>query len=259
MTISFHNGHVAHRAHNSRDQRVIKDMDHIDPNGRCEVWIDEEPAAAYERIFGEAVREYDAEQSRPERRIGDYFRKIQQSDRKHPVYEAIVTIGNGHGELPDPSVGYEILREFVDGWKARNPRLELIGAYYHADEPGAAPHVHLDYVPVYHSQRGMRLQTGLARALQEEGFRYDGRHATEQIQWQNRERGVLEGLCVFRGYHIEHPARELQHVETRLYKARKELQMVTRRYNAVIAAAGLATNIIRSVEKEVSQSQERSR
>ena len=43
--------------------------------------------------------------------------------------------------------GYSVLRAFYDGWKERNPRLELIGAYYHADEDGV-PHVHIDYIPV---------------------------------------------------------------------------------------------------------------
>ena len=34
----------------------------------------------------------------------------------------------------DEKTQREILKEFVDGWRERNPNLELIGAYYHADE-----------------------------------------------------------------------------------------------------------------------------
>lgn len=94
------------------------------------------------------------------------------------------------------------------------------------------------------------LQTGLAKALQEQGFVYHDRHSTEQIQWQHRERNALETLCTARGYQIEHPARQAEHIETRLYKARKELESVTRKYSAVIAAAGLAVNIVRDMERE---------
>ena len=248
MTISFHNGSAAHRAHNARDPRATDRQAHIDPAGHHETWIDEEPAEAYRRIFGDAQKEYNTH-TRPDRRIRDYFRKIERSDKKHPVYECILTIGNGHGEQPRPEDGRQIFAEFVRDWPRRNPNLYLIGAYYHADEPGAAPHVHLDYIPVYHSTRGMRLQTGLTKALQEQGFTYKDRHHTEQIQWQARERDALETACVFRGYQIEHPGRQAQHMETRLYKARKELETVTRRYSAVIAAAGLAANIVRDMER----------
>lgn len=62
------------------------------------------------------------------------------------------------------------MQEFVSTWQERNPNLELIGAYYHADEQGE-PHIHLDYIPVAHGyKRGLETQTGLVKALQEQGF-----------------------------------------------------------------------------------------
>lgn len=55
------------------------------------------------------------------------------------------------------------MRKFVEEWQERNPNLELIGAYYHGDEPGAEPHVHLDYIPVAHGYtKGIETQTGLS-------------------------------------------------------------------------------------------------
>ena len=122
--------------------------------------------------------------------------------------------------------GREILKEFVDGWSERNPNLELIGAYYHADEEGV-PHVHCDYVPVAHGyKRGMETQTGLVKALGEMGFEKKGK-ATAQIQWQARENKHLEELCLERGIDVLHPERDAkQHLDTREYKQRQRIDMM---------------------------------
>ena len=150
VTISTHNGSQVAREHNKRNPRVILKEDHIDPEGHFEIWIDEDPKVAYERIFGQACEAYNAKQTKDDRKIQDYYAKICKDEKKHPVYEMIIGI---YGRNPDGSPvcskaeGRNILRAFVDDWKRRNPNLELIGAYYHADEEGA-PHVHLDYIPV---------------------------------------------------------------------------------------------------------------
>lgn len=47
----------------------------------------------------------------------------------------------------------KILKDYVQDWKRRNPNLEMIGAYYHNDEQGKQPHVHIDYVPVAHGYK----------------------------------------------------------------------------------------------------------
>ncbi len=137
----------------------------------------------------------------------------------------IVSIGNRDNAI-DEQVGKQILREFVDSWKDRNPNLELIGAYYHADEEGV-PHVHCDYVPVAHGYtRGMETQTGLVKALGEMGFEKQGK-ATAQILWEHRENNTLETLCKARGLIIEHPLEENRvHLQTDAYKARQELTEV---------------------------------
>lgn len=96
------------------------------------------------------------------------------------------------------------MKEFVQGWKERNPNLELIGAYYHADEQGS-PHVHLDYIPVAHGYtRGMETQTGLVRALGEIGYQKVGKE-TAQIQWERSENAELERICRAHGISVEHP------------------------------------------------------
>ena len=94
ITISTHNGSAAHRAHNIRDERAIKNQDHIDRNGEFEIWRDENPKDAYERIFGEALKEYNDKQSRADRKIDDYYNHIKESKQQHPVYEIITQVGS---------------------------------------------------------------------------------------------------------------------------------------------------------------------
>ena len=220
-TISTHNGSTVHRAHNIRDQRVVDKQAHIDQNGIHETWKDETLSHAYHRLFDDAVARYNAKQTREERKIGSYLAKIQQDGKKHPAYEMIVGVyGSG-----DTETNKQILREFVEGWEQRNPNLELIGAYYHADEEGE-PHVHLDYIPVVHDcKRGLETQTALNKSLEAMGFTTKGTSNTAQMQWEASENKALEDICWLHGVEVEHPERDkVQHLETDVYKAQQSLE-----------------------------------
>lgn len=224
VTISTHNGSKAHRQHNIRDERVTAKEPHINPNGVHEVWIDEEPKAAYERIFGGALKEYNENQPREERRIKDYYKHVQADEKKHAVYEMIVGVYEQDGSRAiSETEKREILKEFCEGWKDRNPNLEMIGAYYHADEEGE-PHVHIDYVPVAHGySRGLRVQNGLAKALGEQGFYKQGKE-TAQIQWQRRENDTLAKICRSRGIEVKRLREQREHMSTELFKEKKNFE-----------------------------------
>lgn len=203
-TISTHNGSQYVRAHNIRDRRLTNKEPHIDAYGIYEIWKDEKVRDAYERIFGDAVKAYNTRQTREERKIKDYYSRIQNDEKKHAVYEMIVAIGNKDNE-PDSKTGRAILREFYEDWAKRNPSLELIGAYYHADEAGV-PHIHLDYVPVGEGYtRGLNVQNGLNRALEQQGFTSISPKNTAQMQWEKRENLALERICQEHGLEIIHP------------------------------------------------------
>lgn len=224
VTIATHNGSKVAREHNIREEKVVSKENHIDLNRTHEIWIDEKPQDAYRRLFEESRLEYNAKQTREERKIQDYYKSICEDKKKHSVYEMIIGVygkdENGR-QICDDETGKQIMKEFVEKWHERNPNLELIGAYYHADEDGE-PHVHLDYIPVAHGySRGMGTQTGLVKALGEMGFQKQGK-ATAQIQWQARENQALEEICNTYGLEVSHP-REAgrQHIDTELYKAQE--------------------------------------
>ena len=224
VTISTHNGSTAHRSHNIREPRTVDKQEHIDKNGHFEIWRDEPPKQAYKRLFDKSVKEYNDKQTRQDRKITDYYKQVEQSEKQHPVYEMIVAIGSKDNPI-DNATSKEILKDFCKGWQEQNPNLIMIGAYYHDDEQGV-PHVHIDYVPVAHGYtRGMATRTGLDKALREQGYTKKGRE-TPQIQWQRAENARLEHLCRERGIDVEHPSKQagkaLEHKETKLYQREQD-------------------------------------
>ena len=248
VTITTHNRPIAHRAHNMRSEKVVAKEPHIDPKGHFEIWHDEEPRDAYKRIFGKYVEEYNERQQREDRKIKDYYKKICKDKKKNAVYEMIIGVYPKNGEI-NRDMQRDILKEFVESWQERNPNLELIGAYYHADEQGE-PHVHIDYVPVAHGYtRGMRVQNGVVKALKEMGFEKNGKE-TAQIAWERRENEVLEGICADMCLHVVHPREHRKHLDTATYKAQQELLTVNQEVNAAYKELDAVKQDIRKNKQE---------
>lgn len=228
-TLSVQNGSQCNRSHNIRSEKTVTKEDHINPDGRAEIWYDERERDAYRRLFGISVDNYNARQTRKSRKIASYYNQIKHSSYQHTAYEIIITVGNRDNK-PDDETGRRIMKEYCDSWKRRNPTLELIGAYYHADEfdpetgQPSAPHVHIDYIPVAEGYKnGMEKRTALNRALESLGFYKRGKE-TPQIQWQRSERRALESICRDIGVEYE-PERESarRHFSKETYIAHQEL------------------------------------
>jgi hypothetical protein len=221
-TITTHNGSAANRAHNIRNPKATDKQEHIDKALKSfnETIIDEPPRDAYKRIFGQALEEYNEKQKRPERRIRDYYNHIEADKKKHPVYEMIIQVGDRYDTGIDAPVERGILKEFIAGWPERNPNLELIGAYLHADERDGTLHAHIDYIPVAHGYRnGLHTQNGLVKALGQQGFDMDRQNGvTAQIRWEGRENRALEELCNRHGIEVERPGLGRKHLDTPEYK-----------------------------------------
>lgn len=251
VTIAVHNGTDVAVAHNLRDPEVCSHEPHIDPNGIHETWHHADLRDFYNRTFGAAQREYD-NKARACRRIGDYLDSITRDavaaeeanveirarNKQHkeagekleklkvakkPVYEIIAGIyPQGDLELTEQESRDALhLWVFGDGtdehpsWEERNPGLKLVGVYYHADEPDARPHVHIDYVPVAECSRGMRIQNSLEGALNAQG-KVSGKVAcadgierlkTAQEQFTDAERDGLQKICEEMGFEVLHPQR----------------------------------------------------
>ena len=224
-TIATHVGTKIARQHNIRDKRITDKEAHIDPNGKHEVWFNCNltEKEAYHKLFDSAVAEYNSRQKRNDRKISDYYEKIKSDKQKHTAYEMIVSIGNMDERIPE-EVGYEILREFVEGWKEKNPNMYMFGCYYHADEQGV-PHVHIDYIPVgTNYTRGMKKQVSSSKALEEMGFVTDTFKGTAQVKWIHSENERLETICNNHGVEAYHPQTGKEHLEKDLYILEKQAE-----------------------------------
>lgn len=199
-TIGTHNSSTFSQEHNRREY----DEPHIDKNGLHETWIDTPVREAYDLLFDDALKKYNAKQTRKERKISSYYEHIKHKKNQHIAYEMVVGVYSNDGAV-SLEQAREILREFVRTWSKRNPNLFLCGAYFHADEKGQ-PHIHIDYIPIAHGcKRGLETQTNLKKALAEMGLVTAKGKGTAQMQMQRANNEYLERLCRERGIEISHP------------------------------------------------------
>lgn len=215
-TIATHNGHTLSQGHNRRDPKYTSKDGHIKPNGHYEIWLDKDIKEMYHELFDGAVQTYNQEQKRDDRKIKDYYQKIKADQKKHLAYETIIGVYKTDKKVSE-ATKKEILKEYCDTWEARNPNLKLLGVYYHADEPGE-PHVHIDYIPVASHSRGMQLQNGMRRALEEQGCIGKSRGTNPVKLWTQKENKFLEDLCNERGIKVEHDTEKRKHLSVKGYK-----------------------------------------
>lgn len=99
--VSVHNGSAANREYNRRNPRTTGQMPHIQQDlvHHNETWIDIPVREAYKQIFQTAVDDYNRRQSRPERKIRDYYNQIRKSAKKHTAYELIIQIGDKNVQI----------------------------------------------------------------------------------------------------------------------------------------------------------------
>lgn len=209
-TISFPKGEGS-LTHNNRE--FIANNVCPERTGWNRTYIRESIADAYEKCFGEAVREYNAGQKRNDRKISNYVKKIENSDNGENVfYENIVQLGTKYdtavvdenGNLTEAAKeAVDLLDEYARTFQERNPNLYLFNCVLHLDE--ATPHLHIDYIPVANGyKKGMKTRNSISKALQQMGFQKGkGRYDNEVIDWEARERDYLMELCKERGIEVE--------------------------------------------------------
>ncbi len=201
-TISFPKG-KGHLTHNNREficNNVVPER-----TAWNRIYIQEPLKDAYEKCFGQALRDYNAAQKRKDRQKDDYLKEIENSGNKEKTfYENIVQIGkktdtpvtDENGALTEEAkVAMEVLDRYAKTFQERNPNLYLFNCVMHLDE--ATPHLHIDYIPVAHGYKnGMKTRNSLTKAFQQMGFaKAVSRKQNETVAWQEREREYLTELC----------------------------------------------------------------
>lgn len=177
------------------------------------VFVQQALSDAYHQLFDEAVEKYNARQKRNDRKIHNYFEHlfnrlpsksvITGANKQKSFYEHLVYIGTrkdtGVG-TPDAEITTECLREYMEGFQARNPNLYVFNAVLHLDE--STPHLHINYIPVGHFTRGLEVRNAKNKALEEMGF---GNDAKLNDLWRRSEWDVLKNICNAHDIEISEP------------------------------------------------------
>ena len=150
----------------------------------------------YNELFGQAIKEYNAKQTRADRKISDYYEHIKNDGRLKPFYEIVVQFGDlescglKSGKWEEAKL---MLDDYMRGFEKRNPNLKVFNAVMHLDE--ATPHLHIDFVPVaYNMERGPAVKVSMKGALKEQGFTSANRLQNEWAAWEERERDVMTDI-----------------------------------------------------------------
>ena len=139
-------------AHNRRDFIA----ENVNPNrvylNIC--YRDENLKDVYKELFDESVERYNVGK-RNDRKITNYYDKIQHGKQEKLFHEVIFQIGNNKdmaAGTPDGDRAVKVLDEYMQDFQRRNPTLRVFCCYLHQDE--ATPHLHIDFVPYVTGWKG---------------------------------------------------------------------------------------------------------
>lgn len=173
--VSFHCGKKVSQSHNIRDFNPNKwNTDgHIDYTKSYlnEVIADHIAPESWmqwcESVFGAAIDDYNEKNrvKHPDRVID---KEAKYREFRKEVQESIVQVGNEEFNPLSQEEHSMFLNEVIEHWKKENPSLMIVGAYIHYDE--TTPHLHLDWLPVAHSSRGLSVKVSMDGALKDIGI-----------------------------------------------------------------------------------------
>lgn len=228
LSVSFTLGkasvpHGANLAHNNREF-IARNID-ASRTAENVTYIQQDVQDAYNQLFSEALKEYNAKQKQPCRRIQDYYQHISDSKREEAFYEAVVQYGDSktapcgsqNGELAKQMLG-EYLKEFIQS----NPKLYVFNAVLHMDE--ASPHLHINFIPFYEQSRtkGLRKGVSMKAALSEQGFQASSVKNNQLVAWEAREMFAMEQILNQHGFVREDKGAHYAHKTVEEYKSSKD-------------------------------------
>ena len=193
------------------------------------VYCKENIRTVYHKLFDDAVKRHNEKQTRSDRRIKNYYKKISQdSKQEKPFHEIIVQIGdkdNMGAMTQNGQLAKEILDEYMKGFQDRNPQLYVFSAHLHMDE--ATPHLHIDFVPfTTEGKRKLDTRVSLKGALKQQGFIGTGRNDTERAQWAESEKEVLSKIMLEHGVEWDQKGTHEKHKTVSQFKRDKLIEEV---------------------------------
>lgn len=171
--------------HNNRDltEKEFQEPAHRHINqdlSRDNLYVKQENLKqVYDKLFGEALQDYNAKQRRKDRKIDDFYHHVKQSKTLDLQREFIVGLGSKADwdkmNREDKLLAGEKLAEYVKEFSNRHPHLYVYNAVVHLDEAGA-PHAHFNIVPMAVGYKnGLKVKPSFKKALANEGYKDNGR------------------------------------------------------------------------------------
>ena len=208
-------GSVNHNSRKFKAENVNGERSHLNID-----YCNENIKDIYHQLFDEALKKYNAKQTRNDRKIDDYYEKIRSSKQEKPFHELILQIGDRetmNSESENGEMAKQILDEYFQDFQERNPQLRVFSAHLHMDE--ATPHLHIDFVPfTTGSKRGLETRVSLKQALSMQGFKGGSRGSTEWSQWVQAEKEQLAAVMERNGIQWEQKGTHEQHLSVLDYK-----------------------------------------
>ena len=224
----------------------------VDPERSCQniAYCDENIRDVYHELFDEALKKYNAKQTRADRKIDDYYEKIRFGMQEKPFHEIIMQIGDWENTAVSSDTGRlatEILDEYMKSFQERNPNLRVFSAHLHLDE--ATPHLHIDFVPFIKTdgKRGLETRVSLKQALKAQGFVGVHKKDSEWARWIQAEKEQLAAIMERHGIEWEHKGMERPHLDVLDYKL-QERQRELAELDAVVKEKSDEANIL---EKQI--------
>ena len=169
MKVSMHLGKKLSVRHNLRDYEEGKwNRDgHINRNlsYKNAVFFNIPLIDLFKEIFEKPIEEFDSKQRHAKRRIGSYEKYY--NEQKGKAQEMILQVGNADEQLTEEQYLEFFYKAFLE-FQRLNPTLVVFHASVHLDE--TTPHMHLDFIPVATSERGLKTKISLDGALKSLGF-----------------------------------------------------------------------------------------
>jgi len=224
--------------HNNRDlsDREKERNTHIDDarSDENQYLVQENLRELYKREFGEALENYNAKQKRNDRKINDYYKHIEKSKKTSLQQEMIIQVGDrdDFSNRDEFASANEILEEWFNEFRERNPNLKVYNAVIHNDE--ASPHMHLNFVPVASDyKRGLEKQVSFDRAIKQQDATLDKTRPFDD--WREKEVQVLEQVLQERGIERKRVGTN-EYKDVNDYKEKKNLEREIQRLEKSLSA-----------------------
>lgn len=163
----------------------------------------------YHILFDEVVEDYNATQKRSDRKIKDYYSKINNDKKTNPFHEVIVQVGSMDDRL-DRDEYISIYSKWLDRFEKENDKMKVFGAFMHFDEKGA-PHMHVDYIPIATYNKGMALRVSNDKAIKQMGYK-------SWLEWKDKQVENLKEIMLEHGIEKKSMGNEERYLNPNAFK-----------------------------------------